>query len=124
MMVVLLMFLMHVIFVFWQIYRFDQYLLKENHLYVPLSFMHELLICETHEGALMGHFGVANTLDVLHEYFYWSKMKTNMQCICDICITYGKEKSKFQPYDLYTSLPVPKKPLVDISMNFVFGLPR
>jgi hypothetical protein len=90
MMVVLLMFLMHVIFVFWQIYRFDQYLLKENHLYVPLSFMHELLICETHEGALMSHFGVANTLDVLHEYFYWSKMKK----ICNAYVIYALHMGK------------------------------
>jgi len=34
-----------------------------------MSSMHEFLVCETHEGGLMRHFGVAKTLDVLHETF-------------------------------------------------------
>jgi len=32
--------------------------------------MHELHIHEARKGGLMGHFGVAKTLDVLCEYFY------------------------------------------------------
>ena len=28
---------------------------------------------------LMGHFGVAKTLDVLYEHFHWPKMKMDMQ---------------------------------------------
>jgi hypothetical protein len=31
----------------------------------------------------MRHFGVVKTLDVLHEHFYWLKMKNDMQCISD-----------------------------------------
>ena len=30
---------------------------------------------------LIGYFGVAKTLDVLHEQFYWSKMKKDVQRI-------------------------------------------
>jgi hypothetical protein len=37
---------------------------------VPLSSMHELLVCESYKGGLIGHFGIAKTWDVLHEYFY------------------------------------------------------
>ena len=51
-------------------------------------------------------------------------MKTNMQRICDKCITCRKAKSRTQSHGLYTPLLVPKEPWVDISMDFVLGLPR
>jgi len=51
-------------------------------------------------------------------------MKKNVQHICDKCITCRKAKSRTQPHGLYTPLPVPKEPWVDISMDFVLGLPR
>uniref|UniRef100_A0A2N9GL02 Reverse transcriptase n=1 Tax=Fagus sylvatica TaxID=28930 RepID=A0A2N9GL02_FAGSY len=40
------------------------------------------------------------------------------------CITCRKAKSKVLPHGLYTPLPVPSEPWVDISMDFVLGLPR
>jgi hypothetical protein len=72
--------------------------------------MHELLVHEEHGGRLMEHFGVVKTLDVLLKYFYWPKMKKDVQRICDKCITCRKAKCRTQPYDLYTPLPVPKEP--------------
>jgi len=47
-----------------------------------------------------------------------------VQRICDKCITCRKAKSKTQPHGLYTPLPVPKEPWVDILTDFVLGLPR
>jgi len=52
----------------------------------------------------MGHFGVAKTLDVLHEHFYWPKMKRDVQRICEQCIACRKAKSRVQPHGLYTPL--------------------
>ena len=66
---------------FRKFYRLDGYLFKESRLCVPLNSMHELLISEAHEGGLMGHFGIVKTLDVLHEHFYWPKMKKDVQHI-------------------------------------------
>jgi hypothetical protein len=60
-------------------YLMDGFLFKENGLCVPDSSLCELLVREAHGGGLMGHFGVAKTLDVLHEHFYWPKMKRDVQ---------------------------------------------
>ena len=52
-------------------YRLDEYLFRENRLYVPNSSMRELLMREAHGGGLMDHFGVRKTLVVLHEHFFF-----------------------------------------------------
>ena len=57
-------------------------------------------------------------------FFFLPKMKKDVICICDRCITCRKAKSKVTPHGLYTPLPVPSKPWVDIPMDFVLGLPR
>jgi len=60
----------------------------------------------------------------MHEHFYWVNMKRDVQRICEQCIACRKAKSRVQPHILYTSLSVPIEPKVDISMDFVLGLPR
>uniref|UniRef100_A0A2N9J6D7 Integrase catalytic domain-containing protein n=1 Tax=Fagus sylvatica TaxID=28930 RepID=A0A2N9J6D7_FAGSY len=109
---------------FGKFYKHDGYLFKESKLCVPSCSMRELLVREAHGGGLMGHFGVKKTLDILHEHFFWPKMKKDVNRICGRCITCRKAKSKVLPHGLYTPLPVPSEPWVDISMDFVLGLPR
>jgi len=92
---------------FGKFYRLDGYLFKENRLCVPNRFRRELLVCKAHEGGLIGHFGIAKTLYILYEHFYWPKMKCDVQRVCDRCITYRKAKSKVLPHSLYTRLLVP-----------------
>jgi hypothetical protein len=58
----------------------------------------------------MGHFGVAKTLDVLYEHFYWLKTKRDVQRICEQCIACRKVKFRVQLHGLYTLLPVPTEP--------------
>jgi hypothetical protein len=79
---------------------------------------------ESHGGGLMGHFGVAKTLAILHGHFYWPHMKRDVERICCRCVTCRQAKSKVQPNSLYTPLPIPSEPWIDISMDFVLGLPR
>ncbi|XP_075674999.1 uncharacterized protein LOC142644229 [Castanea sativa] len=64
---------------FGKFYRLDGYLFRENRLCVPNSSMRELLVREAHGGGLMGHFGVRKTLEVLHEHFFWLKMKRDVE---------------------------------------------
>jgi len=47
-----------------------------------------------------------------------------VQRICDRCITCRQVKSRVMPHGLYTPWPIPNEPWVDISMDFILGLPR
>nr|KYP59055.1 Transposon Ty3-I Gag-Pol polyprotein [Cajanus cajan] len=84
----------------------------------------KLLVKERHEGGLMGHFGIEKTLLLLKEKFFWPHMKRDVQRFCSRCIACPQAKSTTKPHGLYTPLPVSNAPWVDISMDFVLGLPR
>ena len=105
-------------------HRVEGYLFKENKLCVPQCSMRELLVRESHGGGLMGHFSVKKTLDVLHDHFFWPRMRRDVEWVCSRCITCKRVKSRVLLHGLYTPLPVPSEPWVDISMDFVLGLPR
>ncbi|KAK9177819.1 hypothetical protein WN943_027008 [Citrus x changshan-huyou] len=65
-----------------------------------------------HGGGLMGHFGIAKTLDVLKEHFFWPHMKRDVERICEKCITCKHAKSRILPHGLYNPLPIPSEPWV------------
>ena len=94
---------------FGKFYKHDGYLFKESKLCMPSFSMRELLVHEAHDEGLMGHFGVKKTLDILHEHFFWPKMKKDVNHICGRCITCRKAKFKVLPHGLYTPLPVPSE---------------
>jgi hypothetical protein len=108
---------------FGKFYRPNGYLFRGNQFCVPNSSMRELLVREAHGEGLMSHFGVRKTLDVLREHFFLPKTKRDVERVCARCITCRQAKSRVLPHGLYTPLPVPSGPLVDISMDFVLGLP-
>src|SRR5262249_19363277 len=105
-------------------YRNDGFLFRNGKLCIPQSSIRELLVREAHSGGLMGHFGVDKTLDILHEHFFWPNMRKHVVKICAQCISCRQAKSRVQPYGLYMPLPVPKHPWIEISMDFILGLPR
>ena len=72
----------------------------------------------------MGHFGIAKTLGVIQEHFYWPRLKRDVERICSRCVTCKQAKSRIQSHGLYTPLPIPSALWVDVSMDFVLGLPR
>nr|KYP34098.1 Retrovirus-related Pol polyprotein from transposon 17.6 [Cajanus cajan] len=105
-------------------YMVEGYLYKEGRLCIPQGSIRKLLIKESHEGGLMGHFGVEKTLSLLKEKFYWPHMRKDVQRHCFRCLACLQAKSKVMPHGTYTPLPVASSPWVDISMDFVLGLPR
>lgn len=83
--------------------------------------IHGLLIKE-YNGRLIGNFSVKRILETLHEHFYWPKMKHNVEILCSRCITCRQVKSKVLPQEIYTLLPVPNEPWVDIFCRHFLGL--
>ena len=53
---------------------------------MPKCSIKELFVTESHEGGLMGHFGVQKTLKILQEHLFWPYMKRDMHKFCDHCI--------------------------------------
>ncbi|WVZ80713.1 hypothetical protein U9M48_028170 [Paspalum notatum var. saurae] len=79
---------------------------------------------EAHGGGLMGHFGVYKTHEVLAAHFFWPRMRRDVERLVARCTTCQKAKSRLSNHGLYMPLPVPTSPWLDISMDFVLGLPR
>jgi len=102
----------------------SHYLFKGKGLCIPQGSLRALLIKEAHERGLMGHFGPNKTLEVLKEHFYWPHMRKHVDKHYKNCITCMKANSRVQPYGLYTPLPILSMPRVDISIDFMLGLPR
>ena len=64
-------------------YKHDGFLFRENKLCIPNCSLRELLVLESHGGGLMGHFGVAKTLDMLREHFFLATHEET--CRKDLC---------------------------------------
>ncbi|WZY93770.1 hypothetical protein YC2023_066099 [Brassica napus] len=105
-------------------YQQDGFLFKEKRLCIPHGSMRDLLTREAHGGGLMGHFGRDKTLSVLSDHFYWPRMRRYVESLCAKCTVCLKTKSRSHPYGLHMPLPIPIAPWVDLSMDFVLGLPK
>ncbi|KAA3483332.1 Transposon Ty3-G Gag-Pol polyprotein [Gossypium australe] len=105
-------------------YRYNGFLFKEGKLCIPQGSTRDILVNEAHSGDLMGHFGVGKTLAMLQEHFYWPRMKWDVQGVYEWCVPCKKDKSTIKPHGLYTPLLIPEALWMDISMDFVLGLPR
>ena len=61
---------------------------------------------------------------MLREHYYWPGMEHDVQDILNRCGTCQVAKSHSLPQGLYTPLPIPISPWVDVSMDFILGLPK
>ena len=102
----------------------EGYLFKGNRLSVPRSGTRELILREIHGGSLAGHFGEDKTYIMAKEHYYWPHMLRDIQDLIKRCSTCQMAKSHALPQGLYTPLPTPQGPWLDVSMDFILGLPR
>jgi len=61
---------------------------------------------------------------MLREHYYWPGMEKDVQDIIRRCSTCQIANSHSLPQGLYTPLLIPTLPWVDVSMDFILGLPK
>ena len=97
---------------------------KGIQLCIPRSSMRLNLIKKKHCGGLVGHFGSDTTLILVKDKYYWPHMYKDVQKVVRSCGVCEVLKGVSQNIRLYTPIFVPKKPLTDISKDFVLRLPK
>ena len=84
-----------------------------------------LVLQQVHDSPLGGHFGYLKSFHRLRKDFYWSGMGTDLKKLVreyDVCQRL-KNETCF-PVGLLQPLVIPTRPWLDISMDFVEGLPK
>lgn len=102
----------------------EGFLLYKNRLCIPLDPLRGQLVANLHAGGLAGHLGRDKVVAQLKDRLYWPKMRKEAEQFIQSCHTCQEAKSTKQNTGLYIPLPVPTEPWVDLSMDFVLGLPR
>jgi hypothetical protein len=102
----------------------DAYLFKGKQLCIPIGSMRENIIRELHSSGLAGHFGKDKTLALIEDKYYWLNMKKDINRYVEWCRIFQMDKGHSQNIGLYMPLLVHTCPLIDLSMNFVLGLPN
>ncbi|PKU61488.1 RNA-directed DNA polymerase [Dendrobium catenatum] len=102
----------------------EGYLFRGNQLCIPQNSLRLELLTECHAGGLAGHFGRDKTLSMLAENFFWPTMKRDVERYLRSCRVCRIAKTQGTNAGLYMPLPVPEAPWLDVSIDFVLGLPR
>lgn len=99
-------------------------LFKRNQLCIPSCSMRENLIKEKHSGGIRGNFGAEKTYEQLNRFYFWPKMRSEVERYMKNCKVCQYAKGRSQNIGLYVPLPIPDRPCNMVSMDFVFGLPN
>ena len=84
-----------------------------------------VVLQQVHDNPLGGHSGFLKTLHRVQRDFYWLGLRFDMKKHvkeCDVC-----QRLKYETCHmagLLQPLPIPDKPWLDVSMDFVEGLPK
>ncbi|KAJ0875134.1 putative nucleotidyltransferase, Ribonuclease H [Helianthus annuus] len=99
----------------------DGFMFKGNQLCIPDSSLRLQIIKELHGE---GHVGRDRTLQLVQDSYYWPTMRKEVDRYVKRCRICQVSKGTATNAGLYIPLPIPSQPWVDISMDFVLGLPR
>ena len=102
----------------------DNLLFRDNLLYVPEGPCRTRVLHECHDDPLVGHFGVAKTLELISRGYWWPqpwKLVKEFVKSCNVCAR--SKASHHRPYGLLRPLPIPKRPWASLSMDFITDLP-
>ena len=82
------------------------------------------LIHEVHVPPSGGHKGINRTVKLIKRYYHWSGMRKTVDQYVQNCYECKRSKSsKDQKNGLLNPLPIPDQRWLDISMDFITGLP-
>ncbi|KAK1425688.1 hypothetical protein QVD17_21043 [Tagetes erecta] len=99
----------------------DGFLFRGNQLCIPDSSLRLQIVKELHGE---GHVGRDRTLQLVQSSYFWPTMRKEVDRFVKRCRICQVSKGTATNAGLYMPLPVPSGPWVDISMDFVLGLPR
>ncbi|KAJ0735706.1 putative nucleotidyltransferase, Ribonuclease H [Helianthus annuus] len=99
----------------------EGFLFKGNQLCIPDSSLRLKIIKELHGE---GHVGRDRTLQLVQASYYWPTMRKEVDRYVKRCRICQVSKGTATNAGIYMPLPIPSQPWVDISMDFVLGLPR
>ena len=87
--------------------------------------LHSKLISLYHSSTMGGHSGVTATAKRVGSLFYWKGQQKHIRQFIRECSTCQRNKHEnIATPGLLQPLPVPHAPFIDISMDFVEGLPK
>ncbi|KAH7564951.1 hypothetical protein JRO89_XS09G0088900 [Xanthoceras sorbifolium] len=99
----------------------EGFLTKSGRICIPMGSMRDFIILELHGGELAGHFGFDKTYSLVANGFFWPQLRRNVHTVVARCRTCQVNKGTKQNTGLYTLLPIPHQPWIDISMDFILG---
>ena len=83
-----------------------------------------IIIHDSHDSNLAGHFGVEKTFDLLHRNYFWPRMYRDIQKYVQSCDSCQRNKPiTSSPAGLLQPLDIPQRNWDGISMDFITKLP-
>ncbi|GJZ32922.1 putative CCCH-type zinc finger family protein [Tanacetum coccineum] len=98
----------------------DGFLCKGMQLCIPDCSLREKVVAEQH---ILGHFGRDKSIALVEGKYFWPKLKRDVTRHVERCEVCQRSKGISTNAGLYTPLPVPSSLWIDVSMDFVLGLP-
>ncbi|MCO5601862.1 hypothetical protein L7F22_055987 [Adiantum nelumboides] len=102
----------------------EGYLMRKTMLCVTQP-LREKVMTECHCPPFMGHRGIATTMKGVERYFYWPRLKKDVEEFVRNCLVCQKVKfDRHKAQGLLQPLPIPTRPWESIAMDFIFDLSR
>ncbi|GJV27055.1 putative reverse transcriptase domain-containing protein [Tanacetum coccineum] len=92
----------------------------EDRYFRPSALLREKVVAEQHA---LGQFGHDKSITLVESKYFWPKLKWDVTRHVERCEVCQRSKGVSTNARLYTSLPVSSSPWIDVSMDFVLGLP-
>ncbi len=77
-----------------------------------------------HDYPLAGNFGYLRNLELVRRKYHWPGIRQDIKKYANICDTCHQIKSvRHKPYGTLNSLPQPRGPFTNLTMDFITDMP-